>query len=177
MFLIRHHLATRDSVASLAVENLIYTVSVVAMVAVGLVVVLATVPMSDAWRWSIVAALARLAAVPRVAWRLMRGTWDERRGARRRGASVLASRAPRVAGFAANHPGRLWQAFALDAAFHALAVIEVFLTLRWLLGDRSPTLVQAVAFESLNRVIVVFKFVPFRIGMDEALNGGLAPML
>ena len=56
-------------------------------------------------------------------------------------------------------------------------MLEVFLTLRWLLGDRSPTLEQAIVFEALNRVVtVVFKFVPFRVGIDEALSGGLAPV-
>ena len=41
-----------------------------------------------------------------------------------------------------------------------------------------PTLAQAIVFESLNRVIIVaFKFVPFRIGVDEALTGALAPIL
>ena len=58
------------------------------------------------------------------------------------------------------------------------AVFEIYLTLQWLLGDRSPTLSQAVVFEALNRVVtVVFKFVPFRLGVDEALSGALAPVL
>ena len=66
----------------------------------------------------------------------------------------------------------------LDAIFHALAVVEVFVTLRWLLGDHSPTFTQAVAFEALNRVVtVVFKFVPFRVGVDEAISGAAAPLL
>ena len=66
----------------------------------------------------------------------------------------------------------------LDLVFHVLAVLEVFLTLRWLLGDSSPTLAQAIVFEALNRVMTVaFKFVPFRIGVDEALSGAIAPML
>ena len=82
MFLTRHHLATRESVASLAIENLIYTVSVVGMVVAGLIVVLVTVPLSEELRWLIVAALGCLAAVSLAGWRLMRGTWDERRGAR-----------------------------------------------------------------------------------------------
>jgi hypothetical protein len=82
--------------------------------------------------------------------------------------------------------------------FHMVGVLEAFLTLRWLLGDLpllgfgdagppslgfadaapSPTLAQAIAFEALNRVVIVaFKFVPFRIGVDEALTGAVAPML
>ena len=67
---------------------------------------------------------------------------------------------------------------ALDLVFHALAVLEVYVTLEWVLGDRSPTLVQAIVFEALNRVITAaFKFVPFRVGIDEASAGALAPML
>ena len=73
---------------------------------------------------------------------------------------------------------RLAQIFLLDLSFHVLAVLEIFLTLRWLLGDRSPTLAQAIVFEALNRVVtVVFKFVPFRVGIDEALSGGIAPII
>ena len=83
-----------------------------------------------------------------------------------------------VVGFSAGHRERLWRAFGLDLVFHVLAVLEVFLTLRWLLGDSSPTLAQAIVFEALNRVMTVaFKFVPFRIGVDEALSGAIAPML
>src|SRR5436305_1205849 len=76
------------------------------------------------------------------------------------------------------HPARLWRVFALDLAFHALAVLEVYITLQWLLADQSPTLVQAIVFEALNRVVTAaFKFVPFRVGIDEATAGALAPML
>lgn len=178
VFLTRHHLATRESIASLAIENLLYAGSVVVMIGVGVVVILATVPLSAAWRWSLVAALVGMAAIVPVVWRVMRGTWDERRGRRPPWRERLVAGRLAVTGFAGLHPGRLWRAFGLDAAFHLLAVIEVFLTLRWLLGDRSPTLAQAVVFETVNRLVVVaFKFVPFRIGVDEALTGALAPIL
>jgi hypothetical protein len=178
VFLTRHHLATRDSIASLAVENLLYAFSVLLMVAVGLVVMLATVPLGGAWGWSIAGALAALAAGVLIVWRLMRGTWDERRGARSPWRERAAAARLAVVGFATEHPGRLWRALAFDALFHLLAVLEVFFTLRWLLAGGSPTLAQAIIFESLNRVIIVaFKFVPFRIGVDEALTGALAPIL
>jgi len=178
VLLTRHHLATGESVASLAIENLIYTASVVAMVAIGLAVVLATVPLTAPWRLEIGAALAGLVAAGGVALWLLRGTWDDSRGARPRWRERLAAVRLAVVGFSALHPTRLWRAFALDLLFHALAVLEIYLTLQWLLGELSPTLAQAVVFEALNRVITVaFKFVPFRIGVDEALSGALAPML
>jgi hypothetical protein len=169
-------------------ENLLYAVSVVLMVAVGLVVILATVPLGAGWRWSLAAALAGLAAGAPIVWRLMQGTWNEQRGARAPWREKVAGARMAVTGFAAAHPGRLWRAIGFDAVFHLLAVLEVFLTLRWLLGvpvslgigdaPGSPTLAQAIIFESVNRVVIVaFKFVPFRIGIDEALTGALAPML
>ena len=178
VFLTRHHLATRESVASLAAENLVYAVSVVAMVGIGLAVLLTTMPLPDAWRPVLVATLIAAGAGALVSWRLLRGTWDEGRGPRPWWRERLAGVRIAVLGFWAGHPLRLWRVFALDIVFHALAVFEVFLTLRWLLGDRSPTLAQAIVFEALNRVVTVaFKFVPFRIGIDEVLSGALAPVL
>lgn len=178
VFLTRHHLATRESVASLALENLVYAASVVAMVSIGLVVVLSTVPLPAAWRWAVAAALVASMAAAAVATRLLRGTWDAGRGVRPWWRERLAGVRVAVLGFWAGQPARLWRVFALDLLFHALAVLEIFITLRWLLGDRSPTLAQAIVFEALNRIVTVaFKFVPFRIGVDEALSGALAPVL
>jgi hypothetical protein len=83
-----------------------------------------------------------------------------------------------VLGFSADYSGRLWRVFALDLLFHAVAVVEIYLTLGWLLPGGGVTLSEAIIFETLNRVVTVaFKFVPFRIGVDEALTGGLATML
>jgi hypothetical protein len=178
VFLTRHQLATRESVASLAAENLVYAGSVVAMVAIGLAVLLTTTSPPAVWRWGAIAALAATVAGVIGAWRLLRGTWDEGHGARPRWRQPLSSIRVAVLGFWTGNPGRLWRVFGLDLVFHALAVLEVYLTLGWLLGDRSPTLAQAVVFEALNRfVTAAFKFVPFRIGIDEALSGALAPLL
>ena len=179
VLLTRHHLATRESVASLAVENLVYAASVMAMVGVGLVVLAANVPLPrGVASLRLRFALAAMVIGGAVALRAMRGTWDPRRGARPRWRERLASVRAEALRFSGGHPRRLWRVFALDLVFHALAVLEVYLTLQWLLGDRSPTLVQAIVFEALNRVITVgFKFVPFRVGIDEASAGALAPIL
>jgi hypothetical protein len=178
VFLTRHHLATRDAVASLAAENLVYGASVVAMVGAGLVVLLSSVAPPAAWSAAIVIALVAGAAGAAIAWRLLQGTWNDDRGTRPWWRERLARVRMSVLGLWAGQPSRLWRAFALDLVFHALAVFEIYLTLQWLLGDRSPTLAQAVVFEALNRVVTVaFKFVPFRLGVDEALSGALAPLL
>jgi hypothetical protein len=176
--LTRHHLATRESVASLALENLIYAASVVAMIGIGVAVLVADVPLPTVWRWLGLAALVVLLAATFVALRLMRGTWHDSRGERPRWRERLAAVRVAVLSFSADYRARVWRAFALDLVFHALAVVEIYLTLQWLVPERPVTLEQAVVFEALNRVItVVFKFVPLRIGVDEALSGALAPML
>jgi hypothetical protein len=180
VLLTRHHLATRESVSSLAVENLVYAASVIAMIGVGLAVLAATVPMPRVWLATTVAALIGLTAGTIVVLRALRRTTDPDpgHGARPRWREKLAELRADVLRFSGGYPRRLWRVFALDLTYHATAVLEVFLTLRWLLGDQSPTLVQAIVFEALNRVItVVFKFVPFRVGIDEASAGALAPIL
>jgi hypothetical protein len=178
VLLTRHHLAPRESIASLAVENLIYAASVLAMVGIGLIVVITNVPMPRSWIAGGVVALLAMVAGSAVAVFAMRGTWNPARGPRPRWREGLAAIRDEAVRFSGGHPGRLWRVFALDLLFHALAVVEVFITLEWLLGTRSPTFVQAIGFEALNRVITaVFKFVPFRVGIDEVSSGALAPML
>ena len=178
VLLSRHHLATRDAVASLAAENVIYAASVATMVSMGLLVVLLTVPLTATWRWGLGGALVSIAVAVIAGRRLLRGTWDARRGARPAWREPIAAVRQAVAAFSEGQANRFRRAYALDLVYHAIAVLEVFLTLRWVLGDRSPSLTQAIAFEALNRALVVaFKFVPFRVGVDEALTGAAAPML
>lgn len=165
VLLVRHHLATVASVASLTLENILYGVSVLAMLAFGFALLLATTAVPEAAWWVAAAALGVTISVA--------------------GATVLLLRSPRLLSirselrrFADDHPGRLARVFSLQLGFHALAIAETFLTLQWLLGDSSPTAVQAVVFETVNRfTTVAFKFVPFRIGVDEAAAGAIAPII
>ena len=172
VFLARHHLATADAVSSLATDNLVYAASALAMVGVGVVVLLVTCRCrssggNGAWRrsccWSPPARPAcGCCAAP--------GRPSRARGPR--GAQRLAGMRQSVLAFSAANPARLWQAFGLGMAFHALAVLEVFFTLGLIQPDAAPTLSQSVVFEALNRVqMLAFKFVPFRVGVDEALVG------
>jgi hypothetical protein len=177
VLLTRHHLATRESVASLAIDNLVYALSVLTMVGIGIVVMLATVPLPfEAQEWG-VAGLVAVALAGAGGLRLFRRR-PAPAGAGPSWAERVAALRMSVMEFSAGHPARLWRAFAFDLMFHAVAVLEAYLTLRWLLGDRSPTLSEAVMFESLNRVVTAaLKFVPLRVGVDEAASGAFAPLL
>ena len=56
---------------------------------------------------------------------------------------------------------------ALEGAYHAAGVAEVYVTLAWIATP--PTLLVAFILETANRLTnVVFKFVPMRLGVDEA---------
>jgi hypothetical protein len=176
--LVARHLPSVEAVASLAVDNLTYAVSAVAMVAVGVLAALMTVPLDTAWQEGALVALGLLAGVAVVARRLMKGTWEAERGVRPPWRARLADLRQTVLGFADGHPERLWGVLALGFVFHACAVVEVYMVLGWLLRDAQPTFAQSVVFEALNRATTIaFKFVPFRVGVDEASSGALAPML
>ncbi len=65
----------------------------------------------------------------------------------------------------------------LYALFHIAAVAEVALALALITGD-TPSWLDALLLETANRFItIVFKFVPLRIGIDEAGTGAFADLL
>ncbi len=65
----------------------------------------------------------------------------------------------------------------LELGFHTAGVAELYLTLALLTGEQ-PTLLVAFLFESLNRFVnAAFKFVPMRLGVDEAGTAMFASLL
>jgi len=178
VFLMRHQLVTGQSVASLAVDNIVYGASILVTVLFGLFVLLATEQMPFEWSEVAMTIIVLLVIAGGIAARLLlRGTWDDDRGERPKWRQKLAEVRQSVLAFSAGHPSRVWRVFALHLAFHAVAALEVFLTLGWLMQS-PPTWAQAVIFSALDRVTtVVFKFVPLRAGVDEASSGALAPLL
>jgi hypothetical protein len=178
VFLTRHRLATREAMSSLAVDNLVYAASVLTVVALGAVLLLATAPLSLQRRDTAIGLLIVGVIGALVMVRLLRGTWSAEKGARPQWRERLAMLRESVLQFSAAHPSQLAAVYGLHLVFHALAMFEVYLTLRWVLGDLSPTFAQAAVFEALNRVLTaVFKFVPFRVGVDEVASGALALQL
>ncbi|MBX3291677.1 MAG: flippase-like domain-containing protein [Acidobacteria bacterium] len=73
-----------------------------------------------------------------------------------------------IYGFYRRHPNRFIPIVLLEAAFHSLGILEVWFIL-FRIGDTLPPVVSAFLLESVSRLItVVFKLVPFLIGVDEA---------
>lgn len=174
-----------DAVSSVAIENILYSLSVTLMIASGALVFMhsaaadgsAKVVSEVAVAGFLVGAFA-LAAIattrtrPLASLTRLTQKWPARErltGVTQRVAQVEA----RVLGFAGGGSRRWLAAFGLETAYHVVAVLEVYVTLVCILPrDVQPTVLHAFLLEAMNRfVTVVFKFVPLRVGVDEAGTG------
>lgn len=183
---VRGRCGTMESAASLAVETLLYSLSVVAMIVLGTAAWLGAVASRRAaLPGAAVLGLLVLAVAawwPRhaVAWDRVCG-WLERQATRRERLRPLADAARRtrdiLGDLRSKQPRTLGWLLALEMAFHAASTVEVWLALL-LLGGGDSTFLGAFLLDYANRVVsVVFKFVPLRAGVDEAASGAMASAL
>jgi len=189
---VRDRVSLMNALSGIAVENLFYTVTVAAMIACGTVALLAVFDVPAALRVMSQVALAGMVAFLILAMALVSGrfrplTWFlgllERSPlvpmALRQRADKLQMLEDRVYTFARRHPSRPLPILLLEIGYHALGVAETYLTVAMLLpAGTAPTLLGAFLLESINRFIqVAFKFVPMRLGVDEAGTGLLTQVL
>ncbi|MBI1872973.1 MAG: flippase-like domain-containing protein [Acidobacteria bacterium] len=169
---------------ALAVENIFYSVSVALVIGAGMLVLLGQFDVPAFVRLGSLGALAFVAVVLGTAALVMTGRWRPARGVMRlvlRTSSEpwierIGGLEDRIYGFARAHPGRIPAIAALELGFHVAGVAEAYVVLSWL--GVSVTLVTAFVLESVNRVInVLFRFVPLRLGVDEAGSGLLTQVL
>lgn len=160
---------------ALAIENLFYTLSVVAMIAAGMTALLLRGGLArDLQLAAEVAILAVLVAYASLAWALWRKpallSSTVALAGRVTGWQALTARLDKVRRleqdiytFAARRRQAVGALVPMELAFHALGVAEVHLTL-WLLSpDQPPSLVTSFILETTNRLIIVlFKFVPMQ---------------
>ena len=189
MFLV-HREPLKRTLPALAIENLFYTLSAALMIASGLVALFLRLrPPGGLWLATTVLFLTVALLIVVFHWIIWRrvpvasGTlaWLGRRGV---APSLLARVAARFRTLEEHvyvlYPrdwSRLLQVAALESSFHVFAILEIFLVLSLISGQRL-TILDAFVFESTNRFIqVVFKFVPLRIGVDEAGTGMFADLL
>jgi hypothetical protein len=185
---VRGRVPLGPALAALAVENVLYTLSAAAMIAAGMIVLLATFDLpagssGSAMRGigeaAIAATIVLFAAALWMLWRqpalISRALGVAPRLGRH--ADRIRDLETQIYSFASRHRARLPTLAAAEIGFHALGVAEVYLTL-WLLTGAQPSLMTSFLFETANRLItVVFKFVPLRLGVDEAGTAGFATII
>jgi hypothetical protein len=180
--LVRHRISLMTALAGITVENIFYALTVALVIAAGTVALLFEFEVPRALQTTSLMALGAivlglLAGAVVVAWqiRFVSGAiaWLDRRNlgpaALRVRLAKLRTLEDQIYGFHLRHPHRALPVLLLELGFHVLGVVEVWFTLVLLLGAAAPGLVTTFILEAVNRTItVVFKFVPLRIGVDEA---------
>jgi Lysylphosphatidylglycerol synthase TM region len=188
ILLTRAQLSTVTSVASVAIENAFYTASVLAVLVAGTWMLLqrADVPegleqISEAILSVVVAAgvFAVWAARTRPAVLSRLAPFITRLAGRSQApADAVREVETRIYSVLQWPIGRLARVVSWETSFHVLAVAEVWLVLRLLATGREIGISDAFLMESAGRfVTVAFKFVPYRLGIDEAGSGAVAEVL
>lgn len=181
--LVRKRIPLAPAVTALAIENVLYTLSAAAMIAAGMIALLARFELPQAIRGigliAIAGTVVLFAAALVLLWRQPALVSRALGFAPRLGRHADRVRALEVDiySFVARHPGRLTGLAAAEIGFHAFGVAEAYLTL-WLIAGVAPSLLTSFLFETANRLLtVVFKFVPLRLGVDEAGTAGFATII
>ena len=186
---VRTRLPISAALTALAIENLLYTLSVTAMIAAGSIALLlrtdVAAPLRNAGEVAVAAVFAvyllsiwtmwRRPAVLSLAVNTVAGVLSS--AALRARVEKVRALEHQVYTFAARRRHTLLPLGALELAFHALGVLEVHVTL-WLLLGHAPAFMTSFLLETVNRLItVVFKFVPMQVGVNEAGTALVTEML
>jgi hypothetical protein len=185
---VRERVPIVASISALAVENLFYMLSVALFIFAGTAAMLLSFPLNSKLRFASYATLSVVVVFILIGYLMVRQRWRFLTGA----LSLLHARgiAPsfvearrdrfraiedRIYGFYEHNRSRFLPILSLEACFHLAGVAEVYATLYFIL-PAPPSFrelaLAAFVLESVNRVInVIFKFVPMRVGVDEAGTG------
>jgi hypothetical protein len=186
ILMVRSRISTVTTIASVAIENAFYTASVCVVLLTGMWLLLlrANVPIGlqrvaeIGLAGIVVAGVAAIWAARARPAVLSRFAPVVARLAGRSGAPAETLREVEALIYAVPQwpVGRIAQVVAWTVAFHVAAVAEVWVVLAAVVPD--VTIADAFLLESAGRfVLVAFKFVPYRLGIDEAGSGAIAAVL
>ena len=187
---VQRRVGAASAISAVTIENLFYTASVVIVCVCGTAALLLSFDVSVALRRTanvtLAVALAFALVVVVVLMRRVRlasalvaavESWPRLRRVAGDWRADVAAIEDQVFGFASRHPGRLPSLLALEAAYHVVGVMEIWLTVPLITG--APiAFVTAFVLEFVNRTITIaFQFVPMWLGVDEAGTGAVASAL
>jgi len=172
----RRIIPTSAAFSSVVLENVFYSISVAIMVMVGTLAFLLGYRPTNA-ALTITLSLAAVAIVSVVAvWWLLRSQ-PRLLGKFLKHDAVRATE-DRVFRFAETRKERVGQILMLQFAFHLASVLEIYFLLRLLIGHTERTLLMAIVLGTVERLIMIaFKFVPLRLGVDHAGSGSIAEII
>jgi len=187
--LVRDRVPLMAGLSALAIENVFYALSIVVFIFSGAVSLVLTFDLSK-WNGLRIVTILAIAVIPILIvflYLFIRGQYGfisgglgflHRRGMPKRWLEHGQVLEDRIYGFYRRNPSRFVPILLLEACFHAAGVMEIYATLSFISPGQPPTLYSAFILESVNRVInLAFKFVPLRMGVDEAGTGKAASVL
>ncbi len=177
---VRHRVPIVVGLSSVATENLFYSFTTSVFLMLGAYTFLRNFQLDDSLVLSIdvlIIVLLVLLALGLVMvvrqWHFASETceWLYRKGIAKRllenGRSQVRLFENLIYGFYRRYPNRFLPICLIEAAFHLLGVLEVWFILNRI--SENPSILNAFLLESVSRLItIVFKLVPFLIGVDEA---------
>lgn len=187
ILLVRHRLPLAAGIPAIAIENAFYIASVVTMLAAGAIVFINLTELPAGLRVGVQAVLAGAAVLaaagaiaarhqPAVLSRIAR-TLSALTGRGRSSHGQLQEIERQFYGMLTWPPAALARVAAWEALYHLAAVVEVYLVL-WLLFGGAVSVAEAFVLETTGRLIALtFKFVPYRLGVDEAGTATVASVL
>ncbi len=167
--------------SSVATENLFYSFTTSVFLILGALTFVRLFQLEEGWVWTINIIIAGLAGFFAFIFLLIVRQWHflseacewlYKRGIARNLLETGRMHARLfenfVYGFYRRYPNRFLPILLLETLYHVLGVIEVWFILSRIL-ESVPGLTTAFLLESVSRLItIIFKLVPFLIGVDEA---------
>jgi hypothetical protein len=185
--LIRDRVPLIAGLSALAIENIFYGLSVAVFIASGMLALLLSFTLTKGLRITSIIALIVIALVVMLGTLLVRKQLPfisattrflHRFGLNEKWIEKGRMLEDRIYGFYQGNGARFVPILLLEACFHLAGVCEIYVVLMFISPDQPPTLLTAFILESVNRVITIaFKFIPLRMGVDEAGTGKISKVL
>ena len=184
--LIRDRMPLVDGFSAIVIENIFYSISVAVFITIGILTTLVTFH-SKSLRLAGLITLVVIASIASLGFfcirrqiKFLSGSLDlfTRGHLGRKWIDRAGILEDRVYGFYRRHRVRFFPILLLEGAFHFAGVLEVYTALIFISPQHPPTIFTAFILESVNRLITMaFKFVPLRLGVDEAGTGRVSELL
>jgi len=185
--LIRDRLPLMAGFSAIAIENIFYSLSVSVFILSGMLALLFNFHLPRGFRIASIVVVCVIVLVITLVCALIRkqlrfvsagASFLHRRGVHEKWVQKGRTLEDRIYGFYQRNRRLFIPILLLEACFHLTGVLEIYVVLSFISPDQPPTLFTAFILESVNRVInVTFKFIPLRMGIDEAGTGKISKVL
>ena len=178
---VRHRVPMVVGLASVATENLFYSLLTCIFLILGAFAFLRSTPLDEGWVLAVDVLIGLIILLVVLMFLMVIRQWHfaselceslYRRGYFTRilekGRLEVRLFESLIYGFYRRHPKRFLPICGLEALYHTLGIVEVYYIISRL-SDTIPSLMTAFLLESVSRLVtIMFKLIPLTIGVDEA---------